>query len=145
MVGGGGLVVPYTCRHSILLDVAFCQSDGCEIASLWFKLALYSSLARLNISCVYRDTMFLIHDQCWLPLNTGHGMAEGKVGETKAKVRDSWGRDMKMFLGVGHRQRGGGRRQWRCPECSVASSFGIRFCAGWAHFKPHSGASPCFE
>lgn len=123
---GRGLVVPHACWHLILLDVAFCQSDGCEIASLWFKLALYSLLVRLNIfSCVHHASLFLTQDQCWFCLKTGSGMMKRKIRETKAKVRDR-GETSKdtveehanMFSGWGGDwQHGGDAHLWGRPEC----------------------------
>lgn len=70
--------------HSIWLDVALCQSDGCEIASPWFKLALYSLRVRLNISRVLHAALFLTQDRCWSCLNTDHGMTKRQIRETKA-------------------------------------------------------------
>lgn len=112
------------CWHLIWLDVALCQSDGCEIASPWFKLALYSLRVRLNISRVLHAALFLTQDRCWSCLNTGHGMAKRPIRETKAS-RGKWG-DLKRYSGRNDASLFSGVRwllaAWWCtpveaPEC----------------------------
>lgn len=103
--------------------MAYCQSDGCEIASPWFKLALYSLRARLNILRVHA-AVFLTQDRCWSCLNTGHGMTKRKIRETEASrgklgdiKRYSGRKDASLFSGVGWILAAWCRTPMETPEC----------------------------
>ena len=56
----GVSVAPHACRRSILLDLMFCRSDGCEMISLWFKICnfLFSSDAEHLFMCLLCRVVF---------------------------------------------------------------------------------------
>lgn len=107
--------------------MAFCQSDGCEIASPWFKLALYSLRARLNISRVHAAmflTQVLSEHRAWddKEENKGDQSKSGKVGRHRKiqwKERCQpvlWGGvDTGSMVSHTH----GDSRVWQVPSRSV--------------------------
>lgn len=141
---------PQACRHLILLVLMFCQSDGCEMVSRWFKMFtfLFTNEVGHLFVCLWGWVVFNPGTlgqfsrawesgwQCWFCQKIGKGrMRGGKLGRPKNKsgtVEKEWKLEFERMItrrwkGVAKRLQ---TRSEKIHLLNVESKFGIHYCAG---------------